>query len=231
MLNNSLLLVIDHWWAVRALTCNVFNELEEVELSVKKAWIHLCSVLLVVYFLVAIGRGLDTNCLASSALCRAGDTSCWDLCSYRSCLHLQGQFSGHRHLWLSLTTAVHQVPKIGFQATLHFLSYGCSHKQCADAHTVCILGSFSTIWIITGLGVVFFSVMVLYALRSVWKYLCHVCFPPIKPPLCIDLVCFSPCHPLGNGEQMFGFCRWYLLSWYPKSCQSGVIVCAEFQWH
>lgn len=47
-------------------------------------------------------------------------------------------------------------------------------------------GSFSTIWIITGLGAVLFSVMVLYALRSVWKYLCHVCFPPLKPPRSID---------------------------------------------
>ncbi|XP_029400656.1 interferon alpha/beta receptor 1 [Mus pahari] len=47
-------------------------------------------------------------------------------------------------------------------------------------------GSFSMIWIIIGFGAVLFSVVVLYALKSVWKRLCHVCFPPLKPPRSID---------------------------------------------
>lgn len=67
-------------------------------------------------------------------------------------------------------------------------------------------------WIITGFGTVFLFVVALYAGRSLQKYLHYVFFPPLKPPPSIDEVRFSPCHPLGNGEQMFGFRRWYLLS-------------------
>nr|AAH52217.1 Interferon (alpha and beta) receptor 1 [Mus musculus] len=71
--------------------------------------------------------------------------------------------------------------RVLFRALLNKTS-NFSEKLCEKTRP----GSFSTIWIITGLGVVFFSVMVLYALRSVWKYLCHVCFPPLKPPRSID---------------------------------------------
>lgn len=46
-------------------------------------------------------------------------------------------------------------------------------------------GSFSMIWIITGLCAMF-SVGILYALRIIWKWVCRVFFPPLKPPRSFD---------------------------------------------
>lgn len=95
-------------------------------------------------------------------------------------------------------------PKMVLRA-LHFLSYGRSHWECACI--VCVLGNSSVTWIITGFGALLFSAMALYAGRSLQKYLYYVFFPPLKPPRSIDEVRLSSCHPLGNGGQMFGFCR------------------------
>ncbi|XP_051006340.1 interferon alpha/beta receptor 1 [Acomys russatus] len=47
-------------------------------------------------------------------------------------------------------------------------------------------GNSSITWIITGFAAVFFSVMALYAVKSLLKYLSDVFFPSLKPPASMD---------------------------------------------
>ncbi|XP_028612172.1 interferon alpha/beta receptor 1 [Grammomys surdaster] len=57
-----------------------------------------------------------------------------------------------------------------------------SDKLCKKTHP----GNSSRIWIIIAFVGMVFSVMALYAGRSLQKYLHYVFFPPLKPPLSID---------------------------------------------